>query len=109
MELSASTTPVEAHETASSVPVSEATVAAPPASWSPAARYGFRLAFLYFFCFIFLFGNGTLFGMLPVVGGWIDGKLNSPFNHLAEFTGQHLSISPASPRTGTPANPAIPQ
>lgn len=68
-------------------PVSANTVAAP---WSPATRFGFRIAFLYFFCFIFLFGNGTLLGAFPVIGGWIDGKLNWPFNHLSEFTGQHL-------------------
>jgi hypothetical protein len=61
-----------------------------PAPWSPATRFGFRIAFLYFFCFIFLSGNGTLFGVFPVVGGWIQSKLNWPINHLSEFTGQHL-------------------
>ena len=66
------------------------TAAASPAPWSPATRFGFRIAFLYFFCFIFLSGNGTLFGAFPVVGGWIQSKLNWPINHLSEFTGQHL-------------------
>ncbi len=64
--------------------------AAPPAPWNPATRLGFRIAFLYFFCFSFLFGNGTLFHAFPVVGDWIEDKLNWPFNHLSEFIGQHL-------------------
>lgn len=63
---------------------------ASPAPWSPATRFGFRIAFLYFFCFIFFGSNGTLFQAFPVVGGWIEGKLAWPFNHLSEFTGQHL-------------------
>jgi hypothetical protein len=62
----------------------------PPAPWSSATRLGFRIAFLYFFCFIFFDSNGTLFQAFPVVGGWIQDKLNWPFNHLSEFTGQHL-------------------
>ncbi len=88
MELSGTTTP--APDAVVTTPVSAATAATPPASWSPATRFGFRIAFLYFFCFIFLSGNGTLFGVFPVVGGWIQGKLNWPFSHLSEFTGQHL-------------------
>ena len=88
MELSDTTTTINASET--SAPVSTAPVIAPPAPWSPLTRIGFRLAFLYFFCFIFLFGNGTLFGAFPVVGDWVENKLNWPFNRLAEFTGQHL-------------------
>jgi hypothetical protein len=90
LEHSGSITPVDAPDTTVPVPVSAATVATPPAPWSPATRFGFRIAFLYFFCFIFLFGNGTLFGAFPVVGRWIERMLNWPFNHLAEFTGQHL-------------------
>ena len=88
MELPGTTTP--APDTLVTTPVSGTTAAASPAPWSPATRFGFRIAFLYFFCFIFLSGNGTLFGVFPVVGGWIQSKLNWPFNHLSEFTGQHL-------------------
>ena len=80
MEPSGITTPAES-------PVSTGTS---PAPWSPATRLGFRVAFLYFFCFIFFDSNGTLFQAFPVVGGWIQDKLNWPFNHLSEFTGQHL-------------------
>ena len=99
LEFSGSTTPVDAPDTTVPVPVSAATVATPPTPWSPATRFGFRIAFLYFFCFIFLFGNGTLFGAFPVVGRWIEGKLNWPFNHLSEFTGQHLfHLRPARTR-----------
>ena len=70
----------------------ESSVFAPtaPASWSPATRLGFRIAFHYFFCFIFLGANGTLLDVFPVVGGWIQDKLNWPLNHLSEFVGQHL-------------------
>ncbi len=82
MELPGITTPTEV-----CTPVSAAT---PPAAWSPALRMGFRIAFLYFFCFIFLGANGTLLGAVPVAGGWIQDKLKWPFNHLSEFTGQHL-------------------
>jgi hypothetical protein len=80
LEPSGITTPAES-------PVSAST---PPATWSPATRLGFRIAFLYFFCFIFFDSNGTLFQAFPVVGGWIQDKLNWPFNQLSEFTGQHL-------------------
>jgi hypothetical protein len=80
LEPSGSPTPAES-------PVSTAT---PPAPWSPAIRLGFRIAFLYFFCFSFLDGNGTLFRSFPVVGAWIEVKLNWPFNHLSEIIGQRL-------------------
>jgi hypothetical protein len=71
-------------------PVFATTGAAPPAPWSPATRFGFRIAFLYFFCFVVLGANGTLLDVFPAVGGWIQDKLNWPLNHLSEFTGQHL-------------------
>jgi hypothetical protein len=71
-------------------PISATTAATQPAPWSPATRLGFRIAFLYFFCFIFLGGNGTFFHLFPVVGAWIQHKLSWPFHHLSEFTGQHL-------------------
>lgn len=67
-----------------------ASLASPPPSWSPAARLGFRIAFLYFFCFIVIGANGTLLEVFPVVGGWLQDKLNWPLNHLCEFAGQHL-------------------
>ena len=91
MEPSGITTPVDAPDTL--VPTEFPTslsATAPPAPWSPATRLGFRIAFLYFFTFCFLGGNGTLFRFFPVVGDWIEDKLNWPFHHLSEFTGQHL-------------------
>jgi hypothetical protein len=90
LKLSGITTPQGAPETLVPTPISFTTTVKPPAPWSPVTRFGFRIAFLYFFCFIFLSGNGTLFRAFPVVGGWIDGKLNWPFNRLSEFAGQHL-------------------
>jgi hypothetical protein len=73
----------------------EATAAASPfppkrPHWTALERVGFRIAFLYFFCFLFLFGNGTLFAVFPVVGDWINNKLSWPFNTLSEWTGQHV-------------------
>lgn len=67
-----------------------ASFASPPPSWRPSTRLGFRIAFLYLSCFIVLGANGTLLDALPVVGGWIQDKLNWPLNHLSEFAGEHL-------------------
>lgn len=92
MELSGITTPDNALDTliASELPRPVFTTT-PPAPWSPTTRLGFRIAFLYFFCFSFFDSNGTLFQVFPLpVGGWIQDKLNWPFNHLSEFSGQHL-------------------
>ena len=61
-----------------------------PAHWTALTRFLFRIAFLYFFCFMFFFGNGTLFSFIPVAGDWIEGILTWPFSHLAVFTGRHL-------------------
>jgi hypothetical protein len=61
-----------------------------PAPWSPLGRVGFRIAFLYFFCFLFLYGNGSLFVIFPVVGNWINRALTWPMNKLAEWTGHHI-------------------
>jgi hypothetical protein len=63
-------------------------VAAP--GWTPLARVAFRIAFIFFFCFIFLCGNGTLFSIFPVVGNWIDTALTWPTNQLAVWVGQHV-------------------
>lgn len=65
-------------------------VESPLPPWSAPARLGFRIAFLYFFCFIVFGANGTLLDVFPVVGGWIQDKLNWSLNHLSEFAGQHL-------------------
>jgi hypothetical protein len=61
-----------------------------PVRWSPTARAGFRIAFLYFFCFVVIGGNGTLLQAFPFVGGWLQGKLSWPIGQLSEFVGQHL-------------------
>jgi hypothetical protein len=90
LELSGSNAPVDAPETAVSAPLPATALASPSAPWSPATRFGFRIVFLYFCCFILFGSNGTLLQAFPVVGGWLEDKLSWPFNHLAEFTGQHL-------------------
>ena len=61
-----------------------------PVVWSPAARVGFRAAFIFFFCFMFLCGNGTIFAIFPVVGDWIDTALTWPTNQLTVLVGQHV-------------------
>lgn len=64
--------------------------AVPHAPWNPAGRFAFRAAFLYFFCFLFLWGNGSLITLLPVIGDSIDSTLRWPVRQLAEWAGQHL-------------------
>jgi hypothetical protein len=58
--------------------------------WRPVTRLVFRIASLYFFGFVVVGANGTLFQVFPFVGGWIQDKLSWPLNHLSEFVGQHL-------------------
>ena len=61
-----------------------------PAPWPPLTRVAFRLAFIYFMLFAFCYGNGTIFGLYGQVGDWIEGKLDWPFNHVAEFVSTHI-------------------
>jgi hypothetical protein len=83
------TAPADAIESAS--PESgQPLIATLTTSWSGFSRFAFRIGFLYFFCFIFCFGNGTIFDLFPVVGDWIDTAFTWPLNHLAEWTGQHV-------------------
>jgi hypothetical protein len=54
------------------VPTEPSPVSAPTphAPWSPAVRIAFRIAFLYFFCFVVVGADGTLLQAFPFVGGW---------------------------------------
>ncbi len=61
-----------------------------PLHWSPLSRVAFRIAFLYFFCFLFFYGNGTVFTIFPWIGDKIDTVLNWPFQNLSEWVGQHV-------------------
>jgi len=74
------------------VPTEPTLVSAPTphAPWSRAVRMAFRIALLYFFCFVVVGANDTLLQAFPFVGGWIQDKLSWPFNRLSEFVGQHL-------------------
>jgi hypothetical protein len=73
------------------IAVSHEVMAEPaPLHWTPLGRVGFRMAFLFFFCFIFLYGNGTIFSIFPVAGDWINGILTWPTNKLAEWVGVHV-------------------
>ncbi len=61
-----------------------------PVAWSGLERVGFRIAFIFFFCFVFLSGNGTVFSIFPVIGDWIETGLTWPTNQLAVWLGQHV-------------------
>jgi len=61
-----------------------------PLHWTPLSRAAFRIAFLYFFCFMFFFGNGTIFQLFFFISDKIEFVLTWPFNTLAEWTGQHV-------------------
>ena len=58
--------------------------------WSPSHRFLFRIAFLYFCCFIFLYGNGTIFDVLPIIGHWVDNYSTWTLNHAAAWCAVHL-------------------
>jgi hypothetical protein len=82
---------VQAVEVEAIDPVTSAPEAKPsPASWTPLRRFAFRIAFIYFFCFLFLYGNGSIFEIIPVAGSWINNLLTWPMNHLAVWTGHHV-------------------
>jgi hypothetical protein len=61
-----------------------------PLHWTPLSRVAFRIAFLYFFCFIFFFGNGTIFSVFPWIGNKLEEWLGWPFSTLTEWVGQHV-------------------
>jgi hypothetical protein len=58
--------------------------------WAPRVRLGFRIAFIYFFGFMFCYGNGTLFSLFPWVGERIESALRWPIAHLAQWTGTQV-------------------
>jgi hypothetical protein len=59
-------------------------------AWSPLTRIGFRIAFLYFACFVFISRNGNLFDLFPVVGGWINYHLIWVPDHASVWIGKHV-------------------
>ena len=67
-----------------------AVVSASARAWSPLARTGFRIAFLYFLCFALVCGNGTIFQVFPVVSGWVYTTLMWLPNRLTPWLGIHL-------------------
>ena len=66
------------------------TVEPMPSAWSPIKRVGFRMAFIFFFCFIFLYGNGTIFSPIPIVGDFLEHWLTWPTDAFVEWLGQHV-------------------
>jgi hypothetical protein len=61
-----------------------------PAPWHPLTRLGFRIAFLYFCGFMYLYGNdGIDFHSIVIWRGFSD-LLNWPLNHLLVWSGHHI-------------------
>lgn len=73
-------------------PPAPAAADAPAASpaWSPLIRVAFRIAFLWFLTFALLGGNGTIFGVFPVLGGWVYNALMWTPNQLTPWIAVHL-------------------
>ncbi len=87
-------------ETLESVPVDFATAdecgafvprsAVAPPPWSPLTRLGFRIAFIYFCCFMYLYGNDGIDFYAIVFWHGFSSALNWPMNHLAAWAGSHI-------------------
>ncbi len=70
--------------------VSESKTAFAPPGWSPLTRLGFRIAFIYFCCFMWLYGNdGADFNAIVIWRG-LSNVLNWPLNHVLLWTGRHI-------------------
>ena len=61
-----------------------------PVHWTQVNRLLFRVAFLYFCIFIFSYGNGSIFGIIPKVGNYFDTWATWPWQHAALWTGTHI-------------------
>lgn len=59
-------------------------------AWSPLTRVAFRIAFLWFLTFALVCGNGTIFGIVPVLGGWVYNALMWAPNQLTPWLAVHL-------------------
>ncbi|MES2393526.1 MAG: hypothetical protein V4555_17955, partial [Acidobacteriota bacterium] len=60
-----------------------------PQPWTPLTRFAFRFIFVYFMLFALCAGNATAWEALPF-GFALEGLAAKPYNHLAQFTAQHL-------------------
>jgi hypothetical protein len=60
------------------------------AVWSPLTLIGFRIAVIYFLCFVFISRDGTIFGLFPHVGRWIGIVLLWLPDHASVWVGQHV-------------------
>jgi hypothetical protein len=68
-------TPVKSETLVTTQPLVDPPAGAPStaasAVWSPLTLIGFRIAVIYFLCFVFISRDGTIFGLFPHVGRWI--------------------------------------
>lgn len=62
----------------------------PRAGWRPFTCVAFRIAFIYFLGFIWLYGSDSIFHNGYLAGGWISDLLNWPLNHAAVWAGSHV-------------------
>lgn len=58
--------------------------------WTMLNRILFRVAFLYFFIFMFMYGNGSIFSVFPVVGEFFDRWSTWPLQQVALWVGHHV-------------------
>jgi hypothetical protein len=69
----------------------EAPLAPAPIRWSLATRIAFRLGFCYLLVYALCCGNATLWEVIPFhVGEKLEVWTAWPFNHAAQWLGQHL-------------------
>jgi hypothetical protein len=63
---------------------------AQPIRWNPFNRVLFRIAFVYFSIFCFMYGNGSIFSVFPIVGSYFDQWMTWPFHQAALWVGHHV-------------------
>jgi hypothetical protein len=61
-----------------------------PVRWALWNRIAFRIAFLYFFIFMFMYGNGSIFSVFPVVGDFFDQWMTWPLQQVALWVGHRF-------------------
>ena len=87
---------VDLHSTLAEAPFDDAIALEPipadaqPHRWSPALRFGFRLAFCYFTMYCLCDGNANVWEALPVIGGYISYYLSLVFVRPSESLAAHL-------------------
>jgi hypothetical protein len=61
-----------------------------PRDWSPLTRLGFRIGFIYFICFMYLYGNDGIDFQAIVIWHGLSNFLDWPLNHLGIWASRHI-------------------